>query len=390
MHIAAILVTFGGIFLVGLLADLVGRFTPLPRVTLLLVSGFVFGPAGLGWLPAFTASWFPLLTDTALAMIGFLLGQRMTRADLGGLGREVIAMSLGVVTASIVLVFGVLYAFGVPPIVAVLLAGIAPATAPAATLDVIRESRAAGRFTTALLGIVAIDDAWGLLVFSLALAAAHGLDGHGGALAVIGAGVWEIGGALALGVALGMPMAYLTGRLNPGEPTQAEALGFVLLCAGLAVWLHVSYILAGVTMGAVVANVARHHERPFHAIEGIEWPFLILFFLLAGATLRFDALGHVAPLVAGYIVLRAAARFAGVSIGGRIGRADRTARRWMGFALMPQAGVAIGLALLAVQRFPHHQDVILPVILGSTVFFDIVGPVSTRYVLRRVGEATQP
>ncbi|MEA1889354.1 MAG: cation:proton antiporter [Pseudomonadota bacterium] len=386
MSVAQTLITFGGLFLLGLLADLAGRHTPLPRVTLLLLAGFVIGPSVLDWLPAFTEQWFPLLTDIALAMIGFLLGHNMTRARLHELGRTVLTMSMALVIITSLLVFIVLTLFGVSTDIALLLAGIAPATAPAATMDVVREYRARGKFTNTLLGIVAIDDAWGLLVFSLLLAVAKALGDEGGAGDVLTTGAWEIGGAIIVGVVLGLPMAYLTGRIRPGEPTQAEALGLVLLCAGIALWLDVSYILSAMVLGAVVANFAGHHERPFNEIEGIEWPFMILFFLLAGAALHLEALAQVGLLGAAYIGLRISGRILGIRLGGWLSGADPTIRRWMGLALLPQAGVAIGMALLVVQRFPELKEIILPVVLGSTVIFELIGPVITRWTLTRVGD----
>jgi Kef-type K+ transport system membrane component KefB len=384
-QIAMILITLGGLFLLGLVADLLGTHTPLPRVTILLLAGVAIGPSGFGLLPAFTETWFPLLTDIALAMIGFLLGQKLTLPTFHKLGRPVLTMSIGEVVMTGLLIFLVLTLLGVPPILALLLAGVAPATDPAATVDVAHELDARGSFTDTLLGIVAVDDVWGLLMFSILLTIAEASTGQSGVGEVFASGAWDIGGGLFLGLVLGLPMAYLTGRIRPGEPTQAEALGLVLLCAGLAVWLDVSYILAAMVMGAVVANLAKHHERPFHTIEGIEWPFLILFFLLAGAALHIDALAKVGLLGAGYIGLRIIGRLLGTRLGGRLSDADPTTRRWIGLALLPQAGVAIGMALLASQRFPELKDIILPIVLGSTVVFELIGPVITRHVLIRVG-----
>lgn len=386
--VAQVLITFGGLFLLGLLADLAGRHTPLPRVTLLLVAGFVVGPSMLDWLPAFTRDWFPVLTNIALAMIGFLLGQSLTRRRLARLGRVVLSVSGGVVVGAPLVMFLGLSVVGVAPEIALLLAGICTATAPAASFDVVREYQARGPFTETLLGVVAIDDAWGLLVFALLLAAAQVVAGHDGIGHVVMMGVWETGGAMLLGLLLGLPMAYLTGRIRPGEPTQAEALGIVLLCAGIADWLGVSYILSAMVIGVVVANLARHHNRPFHVIEGIEWPFLILFFLLAGASLHMDALTEAGWLLAVYVILRVAGRLLGAGIGGRLGRAAPDIRRWMGLAMLPQAGLAIGMALLASQRFPDAGDIVLPVVLAATVIFELVGPIITRWILVRVGEIT--
>lgn len=384
-----ILLTLGGLFLVGLVTDLIGRRSPLPRVTLLLLFGFVAGPSVLDVLPAaFSERWFPLLTNIALVMVGFLLGGNMTVGAFRRHGHEVMWISVGEVVATAGLVAVVLALVGVPLEVALLLAGIAPATAPAATNDVVRESGAKGGFTRTLLGIVAIDDAWGLIVFSLLLAVAQAVHGSTvGAEDLLLHGLWEVGGAFLVGGALGVPMAYLTGRIRPGEPTQAEALGLVLLCGGIANYLGVSYILSAMVMGAVVANLASHHRRPFHAIEGIEWPFMILFFVLAGASLHLETLLEIGLLGGGYIVLRASGLVAGSWLGGLAAGAAPETRRWMGWALMPQAGVALGMALLAGQRFPDYKDVVLPVAIGATVVFELIGPVITRRVLARVGDA---
>lgn len=385
-HGFTILVTFGGLFLLGLLADLIGRHSFLPRVTLLMLAGFAVGPSVLDWLPAFTADWFPVLTDVALAMVGFLLGEKLTRGDLRQLGRPVLYMSVGEVVATATLVAAVLALVGVPLEIALILGGIAPATAPAATVDTVNQLSASGRFTDTLLGIVALDDAWGLIMFSLLLAVAQVVAGNGSETEVLLSGIWDVSGALGLGLAVGLPMAFLTGRVRPGEPTQAEALGFILICAGLAAWAGVSHVLAAMALGATVANCASHHQRPFHEIKGIEWPFLVLFFLLAGAKLEVDALLQVGVLGGGYMVLRVMGRVVGTIVGGRLAGADPQTRRWMGVALLPQAGVALGMALLAVKTFPEHEDVILPVILGATVIFELAGPVATRWALIRTGQ----
>lgn len=383
---ATILFTFGGLFLIGLLADIAGKHTPLPRVTLLLLAGFAIGPSGFDMLPAFMQDCFPLLTEISLTMIGFLLGQHMTLQRLRDLGRSVLTMSASEVLMTGILIATILSLFGVPLHIALLLAGIAPATAPAATLDVVHEYSAHGKFTNTLLGIVAIDDAWGLFIFSLMLAAAEAIHGGGGVTDAIITGTWEIAGAIILGLVLGVPMAYITGRIRSGEPTQAEALGVVLICAGLAVWFEVSYILAAMVMGSIVANFAYHHERPFNAIEGIEWPFLILFFLLAGASLHLEALFDAGWLAVGYILLRVIGRVGGVWFGGLICGAERRIRNWLGLTLLPQAGVAIGMALLAAHRFPESEDIILPIVLGATVIFEVAGPAVTRLILTHVGE----
>lgn len=382
-----ILIMLGLLFLLGLLTDLLGRQTPLPRVTLLLLSGFAIGPSGLDVLPAFQEDWFPIVTNIALSMVGFLLGHHLTLSSLRQRGTLVLGISIIAVLGTALSVFLGLLLVGVRPELALILAGIAPATAPAATLDVIREVRAEGEFCEILENVVAIDDAWGLLLFSVLLTIAQILYGQGTGWDMVLLGSWEIGGALLLGLLIGIPMAYLTGRLKPGEPTQAEALGLVLLCGGLAIWWHVSFILAGIILGTTVANFATHHRRPFIAIEGIEWPFMILFFILAGASFDIHALPNIGIIGVTYILFRLVGRVIGAWGGGVVGGANELIRNWMGFALWPQAGVAIGMALLASQHFPELKDIILPVVIGSTIIFELIGPVMTRRALIKSGEA---
>jgi Kef-type K+ transport system membrane component KefB len=355
-------------------------------VTLLLVFGFAIGPSGLDWIPDFERRWFPLTAHVALAMVGFLLGNALSLTRLREHGRAVLSISVCAVATTGLLVALGLFLIGVPLEVALLLGGISTATAPAATQDVVHEGKARGPFSETLLGIVAVDDALGLLLFSVLLVAARAAAGDVVALEGLGAPLWDVGGAILLGTALGLPMAWLAGRVRPGEPTLAEALGGVFLCSGLAVMFEVSYLLACVTLGTVVANVARHHERPFHAIEGVEWPLLILFFVLAGASLDTAALRTLGGVGLAYVVLRGIGRVAGAWIGSRAARAPKSFERWMGLALMPQAGVAIGMALVAAERLPELAAVILPITIATTTFFEIVGPVLTRLSLRRTGE----
>jgi Kef-type K+ transport system membrane component KefB len=233
--------------------------------------------------------------------------------------------------------------------------------------------------------VIALDDAWGILTFSVLLAGAAALGGAE-PWSAFGQGAWEVFGAVLLGIAAGLPMAYLTGRLNPGRPTLAEALGFVALVAGAAVWMGASALLAAVVLGVVVANLAQHHDRPVHAIEGVEWPFLIVFFLLAGAELRLGQVAAVAPLIVAYVLLRVSGRLAGGWAGVRLSGERPNFRPWMGPALLPQAGVGLGLALLAAPRFPELGSMLLSIVVGSTVLFELAGPLATRWALRRVGE----
>jgi len=385
-NLALIITTLGALLLLGLVGDLLSRVLPLPRVTLLVLFGIAFGPPGLALLPGEATEWYPLISDLALLMVGFLLGGKLSRRTLADVGTQVLTISAFEVIGVSLAVFVGLILAGVQLEVALLLAGIAPASAPAAVINVSQQLRARGRYTDTLLGIVALDDAWGLVVFSLLLATAQALGG-GGSLDALAEGARELGLSLLIGLAVGVPAAFITGRLRPGEPTQAEALGVVLLAGGVALWVEASFLLTAMLVGAVVVNLAAHHDRPFREIENVEWPFMVLFFILAGASLEVGQLEAIGWIGLVYIALRAAGLVVGAYLGGVVGGAEPRVRRWMGLAIMPQAGVALGMALVAGNAFPELRDTILPLVIGSTVVFELAGPALTRLAIIRAGEA---
>lgn len=383
---AEFFLTLGLLFLVGLITDLLGRKTFLPRVSLLMVFGFIIGPSALDFIPEIGHRWFPAVADMALVMIGFLLGGQLTIPFLKKSGRYVLGISLleVVITAAVVTVGMLIIGKSLP--VALLLGAIAPATAPAATIAVVRETKSHGPFTDVLIGVVGIDDIWGVIFFTVILSFAMAIAGSHGSAGVLFAGLWDVFGAILLGVIMGLPMAFLSGRVKAGEPTLVEALGFVFLCAGVAFWLEVSFILSSMVMGCVVVNLAKHHSRPFHAIEAVEWPFLTLFFVLSGASLHFQTIMAAGHVFVFYVILRVLGKFFGSRLGAIVSGADDKIRKniWMG--LMPQAGVALGMALYASQRFQDLSNTIMPVIIGGTVIFELFGPMMAKRALLESGE----
>ena len=371
----------GVLFLAGLVADQLGHATRLPRVTMLLLLGLLVGQSGFDLLPETSTEWFEPLSIIALSMVAFLLGSVLTGENLSRHGRAIFAISLCVVLGTTIIVWGGLTLLGLNPGLALLLGAIATATAPAAIADVIHQSGIRNGFSETLSGIVAIDDVWGLVVFSFCLALVHTSDGWSEPLLGV---VRDIGGAILLGAAVGVPAAYFTGRLKPGEPLQTEAIGVVFLTAGISILLEVSFLIAGMTAGAVIANFARHHERAFSEIEHIQWPFMLLFFLLAGASLKVDALWSLGWITAAYVALRIVSRLMAGEIGARIGRVPVTERHAYGPALLPQAGVAVGMALVAAEAIPQWGSTIMTLTVAATVIFEIIGPPCTLLALRHV------
>lgn len=381
------LILIGVTLLVALGAHGLGSRLHVPRVTLLLLLGVAAGPSGFDILPDSAEKSFSLITQLALAMVGFLLGERMSLRELRHNSGMVMSVSIAItlITSATVLV-GVWWLTG-DLIAALLLAGIAPATDAAATLDVISESGAEGRLTETVWQVVAVDDAWCIIIFSVLLVTAESLAGNGASTMMsIQAGLWELGGAVLLGFGLGLPMAWLTGRLRKGEPMLLEAAGFVLLCAGIAQSLHVSYLLACMVLGATVANNAHHHLRPFRSIKGVADPFLAIFFFLAGYGLDMGLLLELGLLGAVYLLARLVGRLIGGFLGARLAGANPGASRRIGWCLLPQAGVALGLALLATERVPEAGAYLVPIAIGSTVVFEVAGPIAMLWHLRHAGE----
>jgi NhaP-type Na+/H+ or K+/H+ antiporter len=376
-----------GLILVGsLITDTIARRTRLPRISLLVLGGLAF--AGFQQLILGRPAQPPLgglrepLISVALVMVAFLLGGDFTRERIRSVGKPVLVLSMTVAVVGTAVVAGGLVAATYPVTLALALAAISVATDPAAVVTAIRGPNQDSRLARVLQGIVAIDDIWGVLMFGLSMAFLGWLSG-GTAASALAHAIYELGGGVCLGAAMGLPAAWLTGRLRAGEPSRTEALALILLIAGLSDWLEVSELLAAVVAGCVVANMAPHHEYSFSEIEGIEWPFLVFFFVLAGASIDLRALPSVMPLLGAYIGLRLLGRYLGARTGIKLlGASGSGLNPHLGLALTPQAGVAMGMALLAKERLPEQAEPILATVVAGTIVFETIGPVLIARVLR--------
>lgn len=381
------LMSLGCLLLLGLFTHAVSDRTFLPRVTMLIILGIVIGDQGLAILPFFFSENFDVVADVTLMMVGFLLGGKLCKATFEHAAKKIIVISLTAAIMTAVLVTLGLIIIGIEVKLAILLGAIASATAPAAIVDVVTESRIKNDFTESLLSIVALDDVWALFLFALSMAVVVNLDTGALDVTFIVHALREIFGAVLIGALFGLPGAYLSGRIRDGQPMLLEALGMVSLCAGTAIYFDVSYLIACIVLGAMIVNLAKHHISPFHSIEDIESLFLVVFFVLAGASLELNMLKNIGYLGVLYIVLRCVGKYFGAWFGSAMSAPQDASMRWMRFALLPQAGVAIGMALVAASRFPEYQQTLLTLVIGSTVFFELIGPVFTRISIKR---ASQP
>ncbi|MFW5823384.1 MAG: cation:proton antiporter [Marinobacter sp.] len=384
-HYGLVLLTLGVLLSVSILADIIAARTAIPRISLLVLVGVGVAAVqqwGLEQPAGPLTNLAEPLIQVALVMVAFLLGGEFTADRMRTLGPVVALFSLIVVLACAMAVGLGLWLLGFPMVLAVTLAAISVATDPAAVSETIEEIRAGdSRAGKLLLSTVAVDDGWGIIVFGLAMAFMGWHASGDGSQAILEA-LWEFGGAVVLGVMVGVPAAWLTGRLEAGEPTLVEALALILLLAGGAALLNVSELLAAMIAGSMIANLASHHTRSFNEIDYLKWPFLVFFFVLAGASLDLKNLHAALGITLAYIALRLCGRY----LGGILGRRAVANRQpglpgGVGLALTPQAGVAMGMALLAGERFPEHGPTLMAVVVGSTIVFETVGPWLVRRIL---------
>jgi Kef-type K+ transport system membrane component KefB len=383
---SVVFLVLGALLSVSILVDTIARRTALPRISLLILTGVAY--AAIDQLVLGHAHTPPLgdmgepLINLALVMVAFLLGSELTVKRLVQIGPAVALLSLAVMIISILVVGAGLLVTGFSLSVAVVLAAISVATDPAAVSESVWRSRSHNLRSRIILGVVAIDDVWGIAAFTLAMAFLSWHLPGGESNALLGS-LWELGGAVAIGGLLGLAASWLTGRLRPGEPVLVEALALMFLIVGLSEWLGISPLLTGITTGAVIVNLSAHHTRSFAEIEHIEWPFLVFFFVLCGASVDFAHLDSAGWLVLGYILFRLVGRY----LGGYLGRSllspgiKRSLPPSVGLAFTPQAGVAMGMALLAAENFGQQGSLVVTTVVVSTVVFEFIGPFLLRQVL---------
>ncbi len=384
-QLAESFIAIGSLLFLGLATDFIGKKTFLPRVTLLLTFGIIVGSSGLDFIPDMITERFEVITNIALLMIGFLLGGKLGFNKIKNNSSQIIWISFSAALGTAIIVTLVLFSMGLSLEIAILLGCISSATDAAATVETIFETKTDNPFSRLLLAIVAIDDAWALILFSFGLAFVSLLNSGDTKPVYFITAAYEILGAIVLGIIIGFPAAHLTGRLSPGQPMLTEALGLVFICGGVAMWLEVSFLIAAITMGAVIATFAKHHDYTFHEIVNVEWPFMVIFFILAGASLEINMLSVVGLTGIGYLIARASGKLLGAWLGATIAGSEQGIKKWMGMAMMSQAGVAIGMALLAANEFPEYRQTILAIVISSTVFFELLGPILLKVALKRAG-----
>ncbi|MBD3635021.1 MAG: cation:proton antiporter [Methylophaga sp.] len=386
----SLFLNLGLLLVTGLLLSLVAARFNLPRIALYALAGLVWSQDLLGGVfDLQLGNWSVVLTDTALALIAYLIGGSVTARQLKRLGNTIVFCTVGEVLGAATLVFLGVWLFlsgkAGALLVAAALAVLAASTAPAATVAVIHEYRSRGPLTTSLLGVVALDDAVGIILFSLLLAITTGTSITGAmSMAAV-----EIGGALMLGMVMGWALAFFGHRVRNPHFFLPMVLSAILLSQGLAEIWHCSALLTAMTLGFVArATFKSGGERLLAPVEYLEELVFLVFFTLAGAHFDLDVLLSGVELVFIYVVARVLGKMAGTNLAARFIAAPESVRKYIGLGVVPQAGIAIGLALSLVNHpvFADSGLLIVNVILASTLIYELLGPFATRYALLKAGE----
>jgi Kef-type K+ transport system membrane component KefB len=253
---------------------------------------------------------------------------------------------------------------------------------------VVRQYKAKGPVTNTLLPVVAIDDAVALMAFGISVAIAKAINSHGTVplAASLLDPIKEIFGALIFGAILGVILKFLvkwyTGRGN----RLSVSVAMVLFCIGISNILGVSPLLSCMAMSAVFVNISINSNIIFEQVDRMTPPIFILFFFISGAELDMSILPSVGVIGALYVVFRVVGKVGGAALGAKISHAKPEVKKYLGFTLIPQAGVAIGLASIAMTIVPDYGDKIRTIILCGTVIYELVGPVAAKLALKKAGE----
>ena len=373
----------------------------LPDVTAFLIAGVAVGPfvlgafgiEGLGFTSLEQVEATSVISNVALGFIAFDIGNESRLESLKKTGRQALIIGIFQALAATAVVDLVLVLISVTTHIlsisaAITLGAIASATAPAATLMVVRQYKAKGPVTETLLSVVAIDDATALMLFSVFVAIAQALvnPSSGPAASSLLSPLIEIGGAIVVGGLLGFLFVIPLRWFKKDGNRLSLIAAFLFFGIGISELCGFSSLLLCMSMGAVIANLSQDLDHIMRLCDGVTPPIFMLFFVASGADLKISVLPTVGVVGVIYIVLRVCGKIFGAWLGGTVCKADAKVRKYLGPSLCPQAGVAIGLSLVATRVDPEYGASIRAIILCGTLIYELIGPAVTKLSLKAAGE----
>lgn len=401
IHHLNILLLLGLALFGGIIGGRLFQKFRVPQVVGYIVIGILIGESGFNLVDENVITALRPFNYFALGLIGYLVGGELRKEIFAKYGKHFLYILLCEGISPFILVTiatGILgtFVFGAQPFVwalSILLGAISSATDPATTTLVLKEYKTRGSLTTTILGIVALDDGLALILFSLASSIAgtivqvqHAETGFWGQIIEP---IYEIGGAVMIGCVSGYILHKILKRYSEKERILAFSIGMVLLVTGISLASHVSLLLAAMTLGIVTINSSpRKSRESFNLVEGFSPPIYVLFFVLVGAKLRFNLMTvGIFIMVVGYLIFGLSGKMLGAYIGAAVSKAPEKVRKYLPFSLFSQAGVAIGLSLLASQHFPGDIGNNLVLIITATTFAtQLIGPSFTKFAVMKAQE----
>lgn len=397
----------------GLMLSRLAKLAQLPAVTAYLVAGILIGPfllgalgiEGLGFTSIANVKQFSLLSDLALGFIAFSIGNEFRLSQLKQIGKQATVIgifqacfaTLVVDAALIALHFAIPEALPLPS--AIILGAVASATAPAATLMVVRQYKAKGPVTNILLPVVALDDAVGLVLFAISFGVAKALlNGQVDMISVLLEPVLEVVCSLVLGAVMGYLFSFCEKFFHSRSKRMAMSVTFVLMTVALSklsfhigrVHIAFSSLLVCMMLGTVFCNICDFSEELMDRIDRWTAPLFILFFVLSGAELELSIFsnGIVVLIGVAYIITRSLGKYFGAGISSKFSNCEPSIQKYLGITLLPQAGVALGMALKA-KELGEIGNIVANITLFSVLIYELVGPLLTKIALTKAGEINE-
>lgn len=406
---ASIFLSLSIALLAGLLLSRLAKKVKLPAVTAYLISGVLVGPFVLGsfgvpglGITRTQVKEFELISDLSLGFIAFAMGNEFRLAQLKKIGKQatVIGVFQALFTTLVVDAILITLHFIIPNKLslsaAIVLASVATATAPAATLMVVKQYKAKGSVTDVLLPVVALDDAVGLVVFAISFGVAKTISlGYINVLSMVLEPLLEVILSLALGFVMGFLFTICEKYFHSRSKRMAVSVTFVMMTVGLSCLefqigaIHISFssLLACMMLGTVFCNACDVSEELMERADRWTTPILILFFVISGAGLELSVFSDILVVIIGivYILSRSIGKYFGAGISARLMKCDSNITKYLGITLLPQAGVALGMAIKAMELGPDGA-IVRNITLFAVLVYEIVGPFLTKVALTKAGD----
>ena len=384
----------GALLLAGFVGGKLASRLKLPTISGYIIAGLVLGPSMLNVVPDHIVESLAPIPHIALGLIAITIGSEFRIAKLKQTGRNILIITTFQLLITFAAVAVGLRLFGAPLPMAILLGAIASATAPAATVAIASELRARGPLVSTLFGVVALDDAFAITLFGFVMAFAAamvgGVDAHSPIMMILHP-LREIIISIIIGLIAGYIVHRLVVNRRRGNEVIVIVLGFVLLTSGITISIHVSPLIANMVMGFVIVNMSPKNSRVMRILEPLSPPIYAAFFALAGTELDIRTIAATGALGIVYLIARAIGKYTGAYIGAAAAHESPVTRRYLGFALLPQAGVAIGLILVLqdTTHFTHlpYMGQMVNIVLASILVNEVLGPPLTKYALEASGSA---